>query len=110
MTPNQAPTPGGQLGGGSAGNSGLGDLENLIGQGVQGITKLISSISAAVSGGGGGKSSEGGGRDLSDLTSLIGEGAKTLSNLVGAAGSAGDGLEISQTLLAMRLVAWFAET
>ncbi|KAE8141888.1 hypothetical protein BDV38DRAFT_174721 [Aspergillus pseudotamarii] len=90
--PPQAPAPGGQSGGGSAAGGGLGDLANLIGQGVQGITKLISTIAGAAGGGGGesggGGQSSGGG----DLTNLIGEGVKGLSSLAGAAGDAGGGL------------------
>ncbi|GMF79843.1 unnamed protein product [Aspergillus oryzae] len=95
--PPQAPAPGGQSGGGSAAGGGLGDLANLIGQGVQGITKLISTIAGAAGGGGGesgggGQSSGGGGGNLGDLTNLVGEGVKGLSSLAGAAGDAGSGL------------------
>ncbi|KAE8380464.1 hypothetical protein BDV26DRAFT_135420 [Aspergillus bertholletiae] len=93
--PPQIPAPGGQAGGGSAAGGGLGDLTNLIAQGVQGITKLISTIAGAASGGGGesgGGGQASGGGDLGDLTNLIGEGVKGLQSLAGAAGNAGGGL------------------
>jgi hypothetical protein len=94
----QGGAAGGSPAEGGGGSNGLGDLANLIGQGVQAITKIIGSVTEATSGGGG--ESKGapapapaaGGGDLGDIANLIGQGAQGLNSLISAAGSAGDGL------------------